>query len=837
MVLPNNIDLSQLNGLSEKEKEYALQILKELSSKGNSEKFNDLLYGDYDEIPVDIETFLHNPKYLGKGLVNEEGKFTVFPYWVETLKKIFPTNIDTAYNTVILSGAIGLGKSFVAVICMLYMLYRMLCLKDPYLHYGLQPIDKITFSLMNITMDAAKGVAWDKLQQLLQSSEWFMNHGRVSKSLQPEWQPEKGIELIYGSQPRHVIGRAVYCLDGDTKIATTEGVYKLNELVNKPIKVFTYDDAGDITISDTCTVMPTIESAEEYQIELEDGSVIKCTPNHKFMLTDGSYKEAQYLTLDDELMNVNRYGYVYKTIYTINKVYLNTPKQYYDVIEATPNHNFLISTDNDEYIVSHNCSFEDEISFIQNQDITKQKEKAKALISSIEARMTSRFMKGEKLPTLHLIASSKRTDQSFLETYIDNKRKNNSKTTLIIDEPQWVIRTDKDSPNKFYVAVGNKFLNSELVPLDATEADLQIYRNRGFSLIHVPMGYYENFVDDIDVALTDIAGISTSNSQRYISGVRWAEIKNDTRQNPFVKEVLEIGNGPEDTTQYYDYFDMSRVTKEYKRFPLYIHYDMSISGDKTGIAGTWIVRKTVTKDGNLPSRDLFFALAFSVSIKAPKGRQISFEKNRQFAYWLKEQGFNIKGISSDTFQSYDTLQALKSKGFNCDVVSVDRLTDKVCLPYQYFRSTIYEKRLDVYPTKLLTDEVIGLVRDGNGKIDHTSAGGGIDSKDQVDACCGSIWNASQHAEEFAFEFGESLADSIDVNLDGESLTEKQITVDFEEELNKMFDPLGNRSQRLNSDRIPDNSTNTQGNQETPKKQPSQAPQSMPFFAGDGILIW
>ena len=693
MVLPNNIDLSQLNGLSEKEKEYALQILKELSSKGNSEKFNDLLYGDYDEIPVDIETFLHEPKYLGRGLINEEGKFTVFPYWVETLKKIFPTNIDTAYNTVILSGAIGLGKSFVAVICMLYMLYRMLCLKDPYLHYGLQPIDKITFSLMNITMDAAKGVAWDKLQQLLQSSEWFMNHGRVSKSLQPEWQPEKGIELIYGSQPRHIIGRAVF------------------------------------------------------------------------------------------------------------------------------------------------SSFEDEISFIQNQDITKQKEKAKALISSIEARMTSRFMKGEKLPTLHLIASSKRTDQSFLETYIDNKRKNNSKTTLIIDEPQWVIRTDKDSPNKFYVAVGNKFLNSELVPLDATEADLQIYRNRGFSLIHVPMGYYENFVDDIDVALTDIAGISTSNSQRYISGVRWTEIKNDTRQNPFVKEVLEIGNGPEDTTQYYDYFDMSRVTKEYKRFPLYIHYDMSISGDKTGIAGTWIVRKTVTKDGNLPSRDLFFALAFSVSIKAPKGRQISFEKNRQFAYWLKEQGFNIKGISSDTFQSYDTLQALKSKGFNCDVVSVDRLTDKVCLPYQYFRSTIYEKRLDVYPTKLLTDEVIGLVRDGNGKIDHTSAGGGIDSKDQVDACCGSIWNASQHAEEFAFEFGESLADSIDVNLDGESLTEKQITVDFEEELNKMFDPLGNRSQRLNSDRIPDNSTNTQGNQETPKKQPSQAPQSMPFFAGDGILIW
>jgi hypothetical protein len=46
-----------------------------------------------------------------------------------------------------------------AVLCGLYELYRMLCLKDPYLHYGLQPIDKITFAFMNITLDASKGVA------------------------------------------------------------------------------------------------------------------------------------------------------------------------------------------------------------------------------------------------------------------------------------------------------------------------------------------------------------------------------------------------------------------------------------------------------------------------------------------------------------------------------------------------------------------------------------------------------------------------------------------------------------------------------------------------------
>lgn len=86
------------------------------------------------------------------------------------LHKIFPDNLTTAYNTLILTGSIGLGKTEVASIAMLYLLYRMLCLKDPYSYYGLMPNDKITFSLLNITLETAKGVGWQKLQQHIQNS-------------------------------------------------------------------------------------------------------------------------------------------------------------------------------------------------------------------------------------------------------------------------------------------------------------------------------------------------------------------------------------------------------------------------------------------------------------------------------------------------------------------------------------------------------------------------------------------------------------------------------------------------------------------------------------------
>ena len=87
-----------LRSLREDEQAYALSILKEMGESGNSKSYNDLLLADYKEIPVDIETFLTDKRYLGNGLINSEGKFTVFPFWVETLKKIFPDNLTTRYN-------------------------------------------------------------------------------------------------------------------------------------------------------------------------------------------------------------------------------------------------------------------------------------------------------------------------------------------------------------------------------------------------------------------------------------------------------------------------------------------------------------------------------------------------------------------------------------------------------------------------------------------------------------------------------------------------------------------------------------------------------------------
>lgn len=305
-----NLNLDILNNLSADEKKLALEILKQYSAEGKSDILDELKTSDFEEYPVTINEFLDNDYYLGRGLwatdeLTGERTCTVWPYWRKVLNKLFPDNITTAYNTLILTGAIGIGKSFVGVIAMLYMLYRMLCLKDPYGYFGMQPIDKLTFSMLNITLDAAQGVAWDKAQQLIQSSDWFMVHGNLNASrVNPQWQPDKHIELIFGSNNRHIVGRALFCLDGETEILTDTGYKKIKDLQNKSIKVMSIDNNGNKVLSDTCTVLPTVKSDLEYNIELEDGSILKCTPNHKLLLKSGIYKEARFLTDADELAEV-----------------------------------------------------------------------------------------------------------------------------------------------------------------------------------------------------------------------------------------------------------------------------------------------------------------------------------------------------------------------------------------------------------------------------------------------------------------------------------------------------------------------------------------------------
>jgi DNA gyrase subunit A len=97
------------------------------------------------------------------------------------------------------------------------------------------------------------------------------------------------------------------CFTSDTKIALTDGRnLSFTDLINENQQgkrnfTFTIDN-GIVKIAEIKNPRKTKENAEIMKVILDNGEEIKCTLNHKFMLKDGNYKEAQNLKSGDSLM-------------------------------------------------------------------------------------------------------------------------------------------------------------------------------------------------------------------------------------------------------------------------------------------------------------------------------------------------------------------------------------------------------------------------------------------------------------------------------------------------------------------------------------------------------
>ena len=275
-----------------------LDGLKELVDAG--------VYDDFEEIPVSFEEFITNREYLGNSWLDSNGNLKAFPFWVKQEKKVFPLPMRSPYHTILLEGGTGLGKTSFAV-CMViaYYLHIVLCLRDPHEYFDLADQKKITFAFLNIvTKTIAYKNAWGMFHKALLSSHWFMKHGASTGGRIPEWYcVDKPIDVVYGSSASAFIGLDVLCLTGDTKIWHEDGTWKtLESLENKKLQLYNYNATEKyIALSDVCEVKKTKETQDLIEIITEDGSSIKCTPEHRFLLKTGQYKLAKDLTEEDEL--------------------------------------------------------------------------------------------------------------------------------------------------------------------------------------------------------------------------------------------------------------------------------------------------------------------------------------------------------------------------------------------------------------------------------------------------------------------------------------------------------------------------------------------------------
>lgn len=294
-----NITKDQYVKMSKEEQQLIMTILNEMKSTGTSTTLQDLWYQDYDEIPVSITEFICNPRYLGKSTRNGE---SIYPFWRDKYKEIFDKSIN--YEEIVLTGAIGVGKTRTAVVCLCYLLYTIMCLKNPQEYFRFNEGDKITVFFLNINLKLAEGVGYKTMHQYLLNSPWFMERGTAIGRTNILYKPPHNIDITFGSKSDHALGQQVFCLAGNTLVVTDEGIYKIEDLVNKQFKVYCVKDDKDIVLSNNTTAIQTAYTNDYYEIILEDDTIIKCTPNHMFMLKDMTYKRADELDIGDDLYYV-----------------------------------------------------------------------------------------------------------------------------------------------------------------------------------------------------------------------------------------------------------------------------------------------------------------------------------------------------------------------------------------------------------------------------------------------------------------------------------------------------------------------------------------------------
>ncbi len=276
------------------------KILEEVALKGYSETLECIFLQDFKEVPVSIDQFICDPYYLGSTTNCGE---TVYPFWKNMLHDLFSEG--NKYNEIILSGATRIGKSSTAVTIMAYMLYRLMIYKDPHAYFHKKAISKFTIAFANLNEKLSYGVAYREYQDTLKATPWFMNRGTLSRSDRNFYYIPEGdnIEIIAGSDASMFLGKQIFCLTGSTKILTASGYIALEEACNKSVSVAEITPDGFVITCDAMVKL-TNYTNETIRIYLSESEYIEGTPEHRIMLTDGSYKMLKDITEDDDIAEV-----------------------------------------------------------------------------------------------------------------------------------------------------------------------------------------------------------------------------------------------------------------------------------------------------------------------------------------------------------------------------------------------------------------------------------------------------------------------------------------------------------------------------------------------------
>lgn len=173
----------------------------------------------------------------------------------------------------------------------------------------LQLLKRLNFNTKEVSVDRTKG-PYNSLKNAVYEGRIQMpNNPVLMREMSMLRETQKKVEHLEGTE----------CLHPDTKICLLDGTNPtIKELAdnynpNEPIYLYTIGKEG-VTVGVGVNPRVTRKNAETLIIVLDNKEEVCCTPDHRFMMRDGTYREAKDLIVDDSLMPLelkkNGRGYI-----------------------------------------------------------------------------------------------------------------------------------------------------------------------------------------------------------------------------------------------------------------------------------------------------------------------------------------------------------------------------------------------------------------------------------------------------------------------------------------------------------------------------------------------
>lgn len=260
----------------------------------------------FEEIPVDLDTFM-GEDYLGmesyiklgplqKDVIN----YSTQIFDLETLKQAYGTRkanniFKYTKNEVINVLGKGAGKDLMAEISCAYVVYKLLCLKDPARFFGKPPGDAIDIVNVAINADQAQRVFFKGFTNIIKRAPWFA--GKVVAPKQRVYEFDKSISVHSGHSEMEAF-EGLNCYSGVTKVLTDQGYVEIGSLAGRTVRL----------VSSPLNSQPRWQAAEikhfgkqqTFAVELKRNKVTKtlyATAGHRWFQAKGG-RRYEHVTTD-----------------------------------------------------------------------------------------------------------------------------------------------------------------------------------------------------------------------------------------------------------------------------------------------------------------------------------------------------------------------------------------------------------------------------------------------------------------------------------------------------------------------------------------------------------